>query len=262
MNVFQREIKSAGKAFATWTAAIAAMIAVVMLMFPEMTGDMSAINESFANMGSFTSAFGLDVLQMSSAMGFYGIESGNIVGLGTAMFAALIGISALAKEEGNHSAEFLLSHPIKRRRVVTEKLLAVCFQIILMNLIITAVAALSFVMIKEELELDKFLKLHLSITFMNLQLACTTFMISAFLKGGGAGIGLGLALLMYTLAIIANITESARNLKYVTPFKYSEAAQIFQDNALQWELIALGMGFSLVCVLIAYVKYTKKDIQI
>ncbi len=261
MHVFRREIRSTGRAFIVWTAAIAAFVVVVMLMYPEMSGNMTAIDESFANMGSFTSAFGLDVLKMTTAMGFYGIESGNIIGLGTAMFAALQGISALAKEEGNRSAEFLLSHPISRRRVVTEKLLAIFFQIILMNVIVTAVAAVSFRMIGEEMEQAKFFKLHLAIVFMNLQLAGITFMISAFLKGGGTGIGLGLALLMYALGIIANIAEPAEMLKYVTPFKYSEAAQIFRDNALLWELIALGMGLSLICILIAYMKYAKKDIR-
>ncbi|MDI9497730.1 MAG: ABC transporter permease subunit [Bacillota bacterium] len=260
MKIFVREIKSGGRAFAVWTVSIAAFVVLVMLMFPEMSGNMTAIDESFANMGHFTSAFGLDVLKMTTAMGFYGIESGNVIGLGTAMFAALLGVSALAKEEGRHTAEFLLSHPVRRSRVVTEKLLAIAFQILLMNLIITAAAALSFRMIGEEIELPQFLKLHLSIVFMNLQLTAITFMISAFLKGGGAGIGLGLALLMYALGIIANIAEPVEKLKYLTPFKYSEAAQIFRDNALLWELIALGMGLGLICILIAYVKYEKKDI--
>ncbi|HHT25152.1 MAG TPA: ABC transporter permease subunit [Clostridiaceae bacterium] len=262
MRVFFRELKSGFKSFSIWTLSIAFFVAIVMLMFPEMSGNMNALDESFANMGGFTDAFGLDVLKMTTAMGFYGIESGNIVGIGTAMYAALLGINSLAKEEGKHTAEFLISHPIKRSKIVTEKLSAVFFQIILMNLVIIGVAILSFQIIGEEIQMDQFLKLHLATFFMNIQLAAISFMISAFLKGGGAGIGLGLALSMYFLGIIANITDMAKDLKYITPFKYAEAAQIFSENKLLWDLIGIGMTVSIICILIAYWKFTRKDIAI
>ncbi|MER2128192.1 ABC transporter permease subunit [Solibacillus sp.] len=38
-----------------------------------------------------------------------------MLGLGGGFFAALLGISALADEEKNRTAEFLLTHPISRR---------------------------------------------------------------------------------------------------------------------------------------------------
>jgi ABC-2 type transport system permease protein len=260
MKLFLRELKSGFKSFSIWTLSIAFFTGIVMLMFPEMSGNMDAIDQSFSNMGAFTHAFGLDVLSMSTPMGFYGIENGNIIGIGTAMYAALLGISSLAKEEGKHTAEFLISHPIKRSRIVTEKLLSVFFQIVLMDLIIMGVALISFLVIGEDIQMAQFLKLHLAILFMNIQFASISFMISAFLKGGGAGIGLGLALFMYFLGIIANITDIARNLKYITPFKYAEAAQIFSEDKLLWDLIGIGILVSVICVLIAYYKFTRKDI--
>ncbi|MDO5650136.1 MAG: ABC transporter permease subunit [Gallicola sp.] len=144
MNVFFRDLKSGFKSLSIWTISIASFIFLVMIMFPEMEGDMDAINESFANMGGFTEAFGLDVLQMSTPMGFYGIESGNIIGIGGGMFSALLGVTALSKEEGNHTAEFLLSHPVKRSKVVTEKLLAVFTQILIINIVVLLIGMLSF----------------------------------------------------------------------------------------------------------------------
>lgn len=262
MSVFLREVKSGFKSFVLWTLSIGVFVAAVMLMFPEMAGSMEALDKSFANMGRFTKAFGLDVLKLTTPMGFYGIESGNIIGLGTAMFAALLGVTALAKEEGDHTAEYLLSHPIKRSAVVTQKLLAMLFQILVMNIIIMLIAMLSFELIGEKIEMGTFLKLHLSTGFMNIHLASICFMISAFLKGGGAGIGIGTALVMYFLAIIANISKSGEKLKYITPFKYTEAAQIFLHDRLHWDLIGIGMLVSVVCILIAYFEYMNKDIAV
>ena len=57
-------------------------------------------------------------------MGFYGTECGNILGLGGAFFAAITGMSLLAGEEGGHTAEFLLTHPLGRTRIAGEKLAA------------------------------------------------------------------------------------------------------------------------------------------
>ena len=58
---------------------------------------MSAL---FAGMGDFSAAFGLDRLGYGTIMGFYGIECGNILGLGGAFFAALTAMGLLDGEEG------------------------------------------------------------------------------------------------------------------------------------------------------------------
>ena len=61
------------------------------------------------------------------------MECYEILGLGGGLFAALTAIAALSKEEREHTAEFLLTHPVSRTRVVTEKLLAVILQVVLLN---------------------------------------------------------------------------------------------------------------------------------
>ena len=59
----------------------------------------------FASMGSFTEAFGMDKISFGTLTGFYAVECGNILGLGGAFFSALCGVSILAKEEKDHTAE-------------------------------------------------------------------------------------------------------------------------------------------------------------
>lgn len=95
-----------------------------LLILDEPTGELDGISEVFASMGSFTAAFGMDRLGFGTLVGFYAIECGNILGLGGAFFASLCAVNMLSKEERDRTAEFLLSHPVSRRRVVTEKLAA------------------------------------------------------------------------------------------------------------------------------------------
>ena len=131
MTLIRHELKRGWKALLIWTLAIGSFIVICLFMYPEMKGQMDSISSIFSSMGMFSTAFGLDTLDFGSLKGFYGIECGNILGIGGALFAALLGISALANEEKNGTAEFLLTHPKSRAEIVTAKLISVLIQIVI-----------------------------------------------------------------------------------------------------------------------------------
>ena len=146
MILFRHELRQGRRMLLIWSAVVGFMILICMLMYPEMGKQMGGIDKIFSQMGGFTEAFGMDKLSLGSVMGFYGIECGNVLGIGGAFFAAL-GISSLAKEEAGHTAEFLLTHPISRMRVTWEKLAALICQLILFNALCIACSLISFVLI-------------------------------------------------------------------------------------------------------------------
>lgn len=260
MTVYIKELKQDLKALLIWTGAIAFMMLVCIMMFPEMKGEMDSVSDVFANMGGFTAAFGMDKLSFGELMGFYGIECGNILGLGGGFFAALAGISALSKEEKERTAEFLLTHPVSRFSVITQKLLSVLTQVAALNLAVVGVSLVSAAAIGEELQMKEFLLLHLAYLFMQLEIACLCFGVSAFIRRGSIGIGLGLALAFYFMNIVCNISESAEFLRFITPYAYAEASNIISDGKLETGLIAVGAGFAVVGAAVGYVRYLKKDI--
>jgi len=260
MTLFFHEMKLGAKALIIWTAVIAVMLAVCVFIYPEMKGSMDEMSDMMASMGSFSEAFGMDELGFGTLLGYYAIECGNVLGIGGALFAALLGIGALAKEEKEHTAEFLLTHPVRRTSVLTHKLIAVIVRVLLLNAAVLAVAVVSMVAIGETLHMKELLLLHTAYTLMQLEIAGICFGVSAFLKKGSLGLGIGVALLGYILNLIANLTESAEFLKYITPFGYTDGAQIVKDFALDGVLIALGMGYMAACIVIGYIWYGKKDI--
>lgn len=125
--IFKHELKRYLKTFLVWLFSIAALILVCMLLYPEMKGSIENVNDMFSDMGSFTEAFGMNRLNFGTPMGFYGIEVGSILSIGAPLFAAQIGISLLAKEEGQHTAEFLFSHPISRTSVYFREICCYAF---------------------------------------------------------------------------------------------------------------------------------------
>ena len=261
MTIFKQEIKSQKIAIAIWSLSIGLLIAMCVLMYPDMESQMDGVNEMFSSMGNFTQAFGMDQLNFGTLVGFYAVEGGNILGIGGAFFAAIVAISALMKEEKERTAEFLLTHPVTRVRVITEKLLSTFAIIIILNAVVLGCTVLSIVMIDEEIFWKELLLFQLAYLLMQFEIAGICFGISAFIRKSGAGIGIGLAALMYFLNIVANISEDAKDLKYVTPFGYTEGSDIINDSELKLEYIIPGMIIMVIGIIAAYVKYTKKDIH-
>ena len=261
MTIFRHELRLGRTAFAVWTAAVASLLAVCVFLSPEMKSQMGAASRLFASMGRFTAAFGMDRLDFGTLIGFYAVECGSILGLGGAFFASLLGVSALAKEERGHTAEFLLTHPLSRARVVTAKLAAVLAQITAMNLILLGMALAAVRLIGEEFPWRELLLLHGAYYLLQLELAGICFGISAFLRRGGAGFGMGLAAVMYFLDLVANVTDKARFLKYITPFGYCDGADIIAAGRLDPALLIPGMLCAFGAVAAAYWQYETKDIQ-
>ncbi len=261
MTLVKHELRQGKTSFWIWTVSIGGLLAVCVFLFPEMKGQMDSVNDVFASMGSFTEAFGMDRLNFGTLIGFYAVECGNILGLGGAFFASLCAVGILSKEEKDKTAEFLLTHPVSRKRILTEKLIAVLIQITAMNLVIFALAVGAIAAVGEAIPWKEISLLHLGYYLLQLELAGICFGISAFLRKGSAGVGLGLAAMMYFLNLIANIADVAGFLKYVTPFGYCEGADIVSNGRLNGGMAAVGAVMGMVGIVTAYLKYTKKDIQ-
>ncbi len=260
MTLFLHELKRSRVSLIVWTVVLSFMLGVCIIIYPEMSSQMGEVSEIFSNMGEFSSAFGMDELNFGEFMGYFGVECGNTLGIGGAIFAALAGISALAKEEKDRTAEFLLTHPISRAQVVFAKLLSVFCQILIMNAVIVAVTSLGALLIGEEPDMKVFFLLLLSYFLMQTEIAAITFCISAFIKNGGLGIGLGVAMAFYFTNIVSNLMDELEFLKYITPFGYTDSAFIIKESTLEFKYLAVGGVFAIISVLIAFWKYQRKDI--
>ena len=64
---------------------------------------------------------------------------------------------------------------------------------------------------------------------------------------------------MYFMNLIANITEKVEFLKYVTPFGYTDGADIVANGKLNLTCVGIGMIFAVIGVVAAYWKYNEKD---
>lgn len=262
MAVFRKELKMGSRGLCIWTLGIGFMLIICILLYPEMKSEMEQMNDMFANMGSFTQAFGMDKLNFGTLKGYYGVECGNMMGLMGGLYAAYLGITILSKEEREHTAEFLLVHPVDRSSVVVQKLAVVVTQVVVLNLVIFGGSALSVKLIGEELPMKEWVLLHVAYLLLQLEISMICFGVSAFLKRGSIAVGLGIAAIFYFMNLLRNISEDAKILKYITPYAYADAAGVLEEMSIDTTLLLLGVAYATVMVSVGFWKYVKKDIAV
>lgn len=259
MGIYLHEMKRGRMGLLAWGCVIGGMIALCLLLYPELTKEGASIQAAIESMGTFTAAFGADRLNYAELMGFYGIYGGCMLGIGGIFYAA-VGTGMLEKEEREHTAEFLLTHPVSRSQVVTEKLLAMISQMLLLNGMVILLSVVSFCIIGEKPDWHDFFLFHGAQIVMQFEILCICFGISAFLKKGATSAGIGIAAALYFLGVFGNITEKAEFVTYITPYTYADGANVIPAGELDIKLVMLGMVYAVIGLIAAYGKYTRKDI--
>lgn len=262
MSVYAKELRLGILSWCLWTIAVLLMMSICLVLFPLIEGQEDKLADSMSDLEVLAAVLGMDKLNIGELMGFYGIECRIILGLGGGFSAALAGASILEAEERDHTAGFLFTHPVGRVSVLTQKLFALITQIVAMNAVVVGGDMLAAHFIKVEFQMHQFLLLHGAYLAMQLEIAGICFGISAFIRKGSTGIGMGLALLFYSMDIAYSITEKAAPLRHVTPYAYCIAGDILMESELDVELMGIGMAAALVCVVIGYVKYVRKDLAV
>ncbi len=262
MTLFLHEWRQNSKLLVIWTAVIASMTFVFMLIFPQMEGQVEEMTDLYANMGSFSAAFGMDKINIATALGFYGVEVGAVISIGGGMLAALLGGNMLCKEEGGHTAELLFTMPHKRSSLVLWKGLAMLSMIIVFNIVCILAGIGAFACIEEEIPWKEFGLYHLALLLLQLEIGMICFGISAFLQRPSLGVGIGLSLLLYFLQLFANVSDKVEWLKYFTPYSYADAANIIPTASVEWGLVILGFLYAVVAVIVGICYFEKKDLRV
>jgi ABC-2 type transport system permease protein len=261
MTLYLHELRRGRLPLIIWSAVISFLIGVCVLIYPEMQAQMGDMSVIFESMGTLTDAFGMSDINFGEFLGYFATEFSNTVLLGGSLFAAIIASSALSAEEGDGTAEFLLTHPISRSKILLSKLLSIITRIIILNLAVCTTVLICMLAVSESADAGIMFLMFLGGIIMEIEIACICFMISAFLHRGGMAVGIGASMMLYFLNIVSNLIDDAKVLKYITPFAYSDSAKILKDGEINPIYLVCGMIITAAAIVIAFVKYNKKDIS-
>ncbi|GMB08111.1 ABC-2 type transport system permease protein [Thermolongibacillus altinsuensis] len=264
--IFKREFKRNIKSLIIWSIVLGSLILLTLSIFPqfaEQQKEMTKLLESLPE--SMIKAFGLDQLNIGDLMGYYGVRVYAMTTLLGSIYSAILASNILAKEENEKTIEFLLSKPITRSQIVTEKLFVVLVNIFILNGVSTIASIIGFQFTKDqEVPTDTFTLLIVAAILLHLTFAALAFMLSSIMKKTRniLSVSLGVVLVTYFMNILSGISEDIEFLKYFSPFKYVDPAPIINDNAIEPLYIFVMAAVILISIVMAYMVYRKKDIAV
>ena len=71
---------------------------------------------------------------------------------------------------------------------------------------------------------------------------------------------LGIVMIFYAYDLMSRVIPDLSDYKILSPFSYSNAADIFSTGQVEVPALVLGIVVMTVCVIAAYIRYGKRDL--
>jgi len=265
MNIFLREMKANRKSLFWWSFGMVMMIYAGMAKY---TAYATSGQDITALMGQIPStvraALGFSDLDVMKASGFYGMLYLYILLMAT-IHAVLLGAGILAKEERDHTSEFLNTKPSSRSRTVTAKLLAAVLNVLVLNLVCFALSLTVVEQYAQGENLTPDILLLMGAMFI-LQLVFL-FIGTAIAASGrspktAVSVGATIMLSAYVVSIVVDVNRNLDFLRYLTPFKYFTASSVMKSQSLEPVYLVLSAVIMAAAITATYVGYNKRDLLI
>lgn len=260
MILYRHEMKMNLKSLLIWTLCVGGLCFGCILLYGSLEDSIQGMAQSYSDLGAMSVALGMDKMSLATLTGYYATEIAMMHGLGGAMFAAILGSGLLSKEEAGHTSEFLNVLPVGRRSVVLQKYLALISNLLIFNLVCVMMYLLGFYALGETVSAKEMTLYHLAALVMQTEIATVCFLLSACTKRILIGAGLGVSVLMFALDMMCRIVPAIENLKYVTPFYYANAADIFSAGKINAVCLLIAAAVILCSLAAAVFCYRTKDL--
>ncbi|HWQ80600.1 MAG TPA: ABC transporter permease subunit [Anaerovoracaceae bacterium] len=265
MNIFLRELKAYRKSLIIWSVAIFFMIVSSIGKFTAYAETGQSMNELLSQIpGSIKAVLGMGNFDLTKVSGFYGMLYLYLLLL-AAVHAALIGANIISKEERDKTTEFLLVKPVSRTKVVTAKLLASLFNIVVFNLV---TLSFSVVLMRKYADGEDItgeiciLMVGMFILQLMFLVIGTATAAASRRPRSAASVATAILLVTFIISSAVNMNSNLESLKYITPFEYFKADKLLNSGGFEAVFLILSFVMIAVLVFVTYASYKKRDLNV
>ena len=202
-------------------------------------------------------------LAYSTAPGFVSAEYFSWIPILLIVYAIIQGTGAIAGEEGSGTIDLLMSQPLTRANMATQKTIAICIG----SALIAAFGFLGFLVSVPFVDIDLTLKGAAFACANMLPMALLFYALSLWFgsvlpnRTYAAGAAIALATASYFFNTIAAAVHSLSWLKYASPFYYYGAG-LPLVKGFDWPHVALLLGIAGLFVILTIRSFSRRDITI
>jgi ABC-2 type transport system permease protein len=263
MNVYRHEFRANFKSMITWIISLGSIVAMFMCFFPMLKADMDNFLKLMDNFPPVMKAMmGIVVANFATTLGYY-----SFIFTYSSLFAAIqamnLGVGIVSKEEREKTADFLMTKPVSRVKILTAKLLSVLTVLVITNIIYTLIS-FAFVsgMADGDYDTKKFVLMNASLFFIQLVFFSIGLVISVTAKKIKSVLPISLGLVFGFFAISAfAVTAANDKLRYLTPFQYFKAEYILAEGHYENVYAFVGLFIVLAGIAASYLLYKRRDIH-
>jgi len=263
MNIYVHEFKSISRSVIIWSIAIFMVMLLYMSVFSSFAADAEVLNEMMAEFpDELLAAFGMDGVDLSTVLGYFGIIT-LFAQVLVAIQAANYGFGLVSIEERELTADFLLTRPVGRPKILTSKLLAALTGLTITNIVvwISSFVAISLFRDGRPYETRILVLLLITVAFLQLFFLTVGLLISLFIRRirSVTPYSMGLVFGLYVLSAFGGMLGE-NTIDNITPFKHFEANYIVANGAFDTPLVLFSVSLIIISVVGSYILYSRRNI--
>ncbi|HSW85413.1 MAG TPA: ABC transporter permease subunit [Candidatus Saccharimonadales bacterium] len=263
MNIYWRELKTYKKSTLIWTFSLTALAIFYLTMFPSFTKDAAASRQALSSLPvSIRNAFDLSLDSFFTILGFYSYVLSFVL-LAGAVQAMNLGTGLISKENAYKTADFLLSKPISRVSIVTNKILAALSVLFITNVVFISFSFVYAQLIsKANFSSKKFLMLALILFFIQIIFLSIGIFFSVALPKVKSVLSISLPVVFgfYIIGTLGAIIGND-NVRYISPFKFFSTDYIIRHGQYESLYIIIEFAIIIMAISCSYLIYIKKDVR-
>ncbi len=262
-NIFRFEFRTKLKSTIIWSISLAALVIFFFSLFPMFANQQDLINKLMENFPAvLKEAFGLTGMDLSSVLGFFSFLL-VFVQLCLAIQAGNYGFGLVSVEESELTADFLLTKPVSRARILTSKLLAAICCLLITDAVVWATSFATVMLFNGGREYDPaVLTLMLaSLVIFQFFFLAVGMVISLLVKRvrSVTPFSLGLAFGAYVLNAFSGIFADVK-LEYITPFKHLDPTYIAMNGTMNTPLVLINVAVTVISIAVTYWLYIRRNV--
>lgn len=262
--MIKRELKINFKSFIIWLSILIIMFLFTYSIYPFIITDealksMDELMKIFPE--EVLKTFNMDISSISTAYGWLKTEGFMYILLIVGLYSSILGGNILLKEENDKTIEYLGFLPIKRSKILTNKITVGILYIILMvlSLMILNYIALS---LSGDFEHKEFLLLSVTPILIGLPFFAINIFISSFEHKTKKvlGINLGLVFIFYILSVLSELSSKIEFIKYLSIYTLADTRNVILRDKINIINIIISLTITIIFIIGTYIKYNKKEL--
>lgn len=264
MNVFLQELRFHRKTVLIWNVSLALTLILMLFIYPAVMSEKASYEAILASLPpGLLEAFSINFDTFMSFNGFLGYTySYMLIALG--VLAMNLGLSALGKEVSGKTADFLMTRPISRVRLLTEKILAGITLLTLTNILIgITIWGMTLVLGVKDSDMGVTLLIILGGFIVQIIFYSLGILLGISRKRIRYITSLSLSF-VFTFYIVAMVSQVVKKeyLFYFSPFRYFDFNQMIINRGFEMKYIAVSAAITAAALASSYIILKNKEIHV